>query len=502
MINKLMKLLVFLGLLSGYAQAQPEYKPLTVEYERNGWKVATGVRVIDSMNYYQPITPEEYYGTYNVDKWGARKDITSQTGATGFFRVEEINGRWYFISPDGTPLIIKGTQYMQPITPSTMGSRMTAAYQNRFNSNPVLWAKETSQLMIDNNFNCLSIWSTSPINWPSEINQTMKRPKCNNYIAQVESINVLQQFFYKAQMPSNTFNKFILLYDDGFLESAESWVDQHTARFKNDPHFVGYYLDNELPFYTAPGSWGYGNKSLTINIEDFLDLQDDLPAGTTDKFKSARINARSAAEQFLTERGKTRATITDDDRFAFIDMIAEKYYSIAAGLVKQYDPDHLVLGSRLHHDSKFLPGVVAACARYSDVISINYYNMWEPDLSYMSNLKTWTSNKPIIITEFYTKGVDAGLPDLTGAGWKVRTQLDRGRFYQNFCMLMLEAKNCAGWTHFSYTDFRELNSAGDDVTANRGIVNQDFEPYTDMLRMMGQFNKNVYKLIDYIDNRP
>lgn len=43
----------------------------------------------------------------------------------------------------------------------------------------------------------------------------------------------------------------------------------------------------------------------------------------------------------------------------------------------------------------------------------------------MQNWDVW-ANKPFIITEFYTKAEDSGLTNVTGAGWKVRTQKDRG----------------------------------------------------------------------------
>lgn len=45
--------------------------------------------------------------------------------------------------------------------------------------------------------------------------------------------------------------------------------------------------------------------------------------------------------------------------------------------------------------------------------------------------------KPFLITEWYVKGEDSGLPNATGAGWNVPTQDDRGIFYENFCLQLL-----------------------------------------------------------------
>src|SRR3990172_4399635 len=40
------------------------------------------------------------------DKFGGWKEITSKE--TGFFRVEQIDGRWWFITPEGNGFISKG----------------------------------------------------------------------------------------------------------------------------------------------------------------------------------------------------------------------------------------------------------------------------------------------------------------------------------------------------------------------------------------------------------
>ena len=42
----------------------------------------------------------------------------------------------------------------------------------------------------------------------------------------------------------------------------------------------------------------------------------------------------------------------------------------------------------------------------------------------MNNWGEW-SGKPFLITEWYVKGEDSGLPNATGAGWNVPTQDDR-----------------------------------------------------------------------------
>lgn len=91
------------------------------------------------------------------------------------------------------------------------------------------------------------------------------------------------------------------------------------------------------------------------------------------------------------------------------------------------------------------------------MVSVNYYARWQPEPGFMADLAVWCGDKPFIVTEFYVKGADANYKgraytNTDGGGWLVRTQRNRGEFYQNFCLRLLETRNCAGWMHFEYND--------------------------------------------------
>lgn len=85
--------------------------------------------------------------------------------------------------------------------------------------------------------------------------------------------------------------------------------------------------------------------------------------------------------------------------------------------------------------------------------------------------------------------------NVEGGGWLVRTQKNRGEFYQNFCLRLLEARNCVGWVHFEYNDGYD----SDGKASNKGIVSIEYEPYKSFLLPMRQLNLAVYSLIDYYD---
>ena len=83
----------------------------------------------------------------------------------------------------------------------------------------------------------------------------------------------------------------------------------------------------------------------------------------------------------------------------------------------------------------------------------------------------------------------------------MKTQKDRGLFYQNFCIGLLESKNCVGWHYFRYQD-NDIKSKSPDplnTVSNKGIWTAYFEEYPDYLRLIKQLNLNVYPLIDWLD---
>ena len=137
-----------------------------------------------------------------------------------------------------------------------------------------------------------------------------------------------------------------------------------------------------------------------------------------------------------------------------------------------------------------------------DIVSINHYRKWEPSQDLMNNWGEW-SGKPFLITEWYTKGEDSGLPNKTGAGWNVPTQKDRGYFYQNFIIELLKSKSCVGWHWFRYQDNDPLNLKTDysNRDSNKGIIDSDYNHYTPLIENMKVFNDHTYELIQYLDQQ-
>src|SRR5690606_22152794 len=127
--------------------------------------------------------------------------------------------------------------------------------------------------------------------------------------------------------------------------------------------------------------------------------------------------------------------------------------------------------------------------KYVDVLSVNYYYAWTPDAELLDRWVELTG-RPFMITEWYAKGVDSGMGNASGAGWLVETQEDRGRFYENFSLKLLEHPGCVGWHWFKYIDNDPTNLQADPSNrdSNKGMVTNLYEPYGPLVARMTKIN--------------
>ena len=144
---------------------------------------------------------------------------------------------------------------------------------------------------------------------------------------------------------------------------------------------------------------------------------------------------------------------------------------------------------------------------WCDVITFNYYGAWEADFELVANQAKW-AGKPIVITEWYAKGMDVWEKDNrmtneSGAGWTVKDQNARGQYYQNYALSLLECKGCVGFDWFLYWDNDPDNLAADlsNRNSNKGIIDNNGDEYIDLTKYMDELNNQKYSLINFFDAR-
>ena len=182
------------------------------------------------------------------------------------------------------------------------------------------------------------------------------------------------------------------------------------------------------------------------------------------------------------------AKVTEEIKVEFATLLAEHYFRIVSSAIRNYDKNHLMLGSRLNGRPRAIQAVVNASHKFMDVTSVNFYDRLAPDEQIA--LQNWTNDHPCLVGEFYTKDINVFEIPQSGAGFYVNSQVDRGKFYQNTCLQLLRNKCFIGWHYLRFID---------NADSNKGIVNTRKQEYTDMTKYMSELNFNVYRICNYFD---
>jgi len=234
------------------------------------------------------------------------------------------------------------------------------------------------------------------------------------------------------------------------------------------------------------------------------DLLDRYLAG--DPANPGEASGREAAEKWLRDRKGVidPKALTRSDRYEFIAYAFKHYYQIVTEAIRKYDPNHLYLGSRLNFTAGQFdnPWFWKAVAPFHDVVSVNYYHRWGPQDTEIANWAEW-GDKPVMFTEWYAKALDAkNLSNVGGGGWIVRTQKDRGEYYQHFALGALENPQVVGFHYFKYQD-DQTDAKGYDREGgcNKGLVDSNEQPYAPLLDQARSINTVAYPLIKFFDER-
>ncbi len=397
-----------------------------------------------------------------IDRFGGNYLLKSKP--TGFFRTEKIKGRWWVIDPLGNSFVVKAVNSIRK-----GGSLNNKIAFDSLYASDTDWMNKTISLLKENGFNTAGSWSD--VDLIRSINK-----KGGSSFAYTPQLNLLSNFakkYAQNEKDEKDENNSVLKYI--FHPNFEIYLDSvcsSLSQYKNDSFLLGYFSDNELPF------------------------QDNL----INKFSFSQQNtvqSKLFLTNWISENDIDTINITKQQKELFAAAVAQKYFLLVTKYIKKYDPNHLYVGSRIHSSVKDNSYFLKVMDQYVDIHSINYYGYW--DLS-QKHMTLWSNNlsKPFFITEFYTKAEDANMTNMSGAGWLVKTQVDRGNFYQNFCFKLMQMNQCVGWHWFRYQDNdpTDLTADPSNNDSNKGVVSFKYKPYPALLYKMKTLNNSIYLQIN------
>ena len=411
-----------------------------------------------------------------LDQYGGLMVESLKQKATGYFYTVKIDGRWWMIDPLGYPYINIGLSHIDyTLNGSTLQKENALKKYGTFEN----WALQTTEQV------------RNELNFNSTFSPKAEVKKVENGIAYMAHLGVMSNYGSLKGIRGDgngstvfTENNTMPVFDPDFVGYAITTAKEKLTADLNNSRIVGYTSDNELPMDIS-----MLDNSLTVNHTNPANFYTYACAWTW------LINMTDKENPALSD-------VTDELRDLYRGFVYDRYFYVVANAIKSVDPNHMYMGCRFLTKTNESEWVYRFAAQYLDCMTINWYFCWEPESEALYGIEK-NGDMPFLVTEFYTKAGDSGLPNMSGAGWYVATQTDRADFYETFTIKLLESNNCVGWQLFHYMD-NDPNSGTSDassVDSNKGLYNNNYELYTVFSDRVKVLNANVYKLLDYFKNK-
>ncbi len=407
-------------------------------------------------------------GDFNLCKYGGY--LNTKAGATGFFRVEQIDEKWWFVDPDGHLFFSTGIDCIGPAS----GTR-TQGREDIFASKPP--ADLTSAGWPDRRFFQASFYTWNLLrrfgtDWQQKwIDLTLRRMDAwgFNTIA-----NWSDSTLWAAQR-----KPYVIMLGRGWgLETgwmglpdvySPKWaklVDEAAAKqcapHKDDPWLLGYFIANEPPW---PGK--------ETQLVDMILEGSVTPEGVL------RTAIQRELKVFLSQND------TPERRRAFIYGAFEKMLDVINASVRKHDPNHLNLGIRFGGRPA---DEVIRMARVFDVYSQNIYS-YAPDVNSLEKIYKLTA-RPILIGEFHIgtpgRGLAAGLV-------QAANQQERGVAYRYYVENAAAHPALVGTHWFQWLD-QPSTGRMDGENYNIGFVDVTDRSYPELVEAAKAAHKRLYEV--------
>lgn len=448
----------------------------------------------DMKDHAQPTDWDEYGG------WAEGPKVD----ATGFFRVEKRDGKWWLVTPAGrlfwsqgidcvtaseiTPLSDRahyfrnlpkpeeplgrfhGTGTWAPVgyytnhTPYQTYDFARANLQRKYGDAwPQAYAEMAHRRLRSWGLNTIGNWSDGAVN----------RGQRTPYTATVSNgARVIEG-------SEGYWGKFMDVFDPSFRQSVRANMERQQGAAK-DPWCIGFFVDNEL-------SWGNETSlaeaallsppSQPAKLAFLGDLKEKY--GDIGKLNEAWGGHYESWDALRENREKPNLGKADADLKAFYTKIAETYFQVVREEVKRAAPNHLYLGCRFAWINE---RALRAAAKYCDVLSCNIYE-------YNIDRLNRDIDKPYIIGEFHFGALDRGL---FHAGLKpTRDQADRALKYSNYLKGALRHPLIVGAHWFQYQD-QPTTGRGDGENYQIGFVDICDRPYPEIVQASRAIGEHLY----------
>ncbi|MCK5862906.1 MAG: beta-galactosidase, partial [Candidatus Hydrogenedentes bacterium] len=387
--------------------------------------------------------------------------------ATGWFRTEEIDGKWWLITPEGTLFFSLGItcigtwertfvegrkdwfEWLPPEDDPVFGSIYSTMKGAHSMADPIggsgktfgfytanlirKYGKDWAVKWQESVYPRLNHWGFNTIaNWSQE---DVLRNSTLPFVAST-GLNKVRLI----ESARGYWRKMMDVYDSSFEENVDAAAKYIATKYGDNPLCIGYYVDNEL-------AWEGVIEGVLSSVPEqparqaLLDFLQKRYAALEDLNSAWNISLESWD---ALDNAAATSTTARKDMSDFLYAFAHQYFSVIQNAIKVHAPNQLYLGCRF---ASAPDEAVRACADVADMVSCNLYYPSIPADKYAGKNSL---GKPVIIGEFHFGALDRGMfhTGLVGA----KDQADRAAQYKRYVRSVADNPSFVGCHWFQYID--------------------------------------------------
>jgi hypothetical protein len=283
---------------------------------------------------------------------------------------------------------------------------------------------------------------------------------------------------------------------DPFDEKVRQLVANQLAKTlparANDPLLIGYFMINEPRYDELPKVIPSltGGQACKKRFVQFLRER----YATVALFNTAWNSHAAGFEELINQGMAVTTDIAMADIKAFTGVFLETLFDLVSVNYRKHDTHHLLLGTRLQPVTINDEQLCRISGKYFDVMSFNYYT-FALDKALLQRVHEWTGGKPMMLSEFFWSSPrDSGL---TG-GREVLSQQERGLMYRNYVEQSASLGFIIGIEWFTLIDQATTGrwfSKYNGESANTGLFSVTDRPWKPMLEEMVKTNYGIYDVL-------
>ena len=289
------------------------------------------------------------------------------------------------------------------------------------------------------------------------------------------------------------------MWDPKNVRRMETVAREGIVSLRGDARVVGYYSDNELGWWNAtlwkltleqPATSGQRQRLVKLLRTTYADDWSRLLVDFDPENAGSWAQLQRGGMLFVKPGGNGVRVLRQ-----FLGLLADRYYGLMRGFIRQFDPGALYLGDR--YQSFFYPEVARAAAGHVDAVSSNLNAQFGDGTflrSYLDTLHALTG-KPVLITELYAAATDnrSGNRNDYGTYPVTGTQAERAALARTTLNDLLRLPYVVGADWFQFAD-EPRHGREDGENFNFGLVDIRNQPYAEVTQMFATLDPDALRV--------